>query len=56
MAGLQGGHTRACGRGWTMFEAAEGCACRPVYYIREGGRSGRNDRIGRNRREAERGG
>ncbi|MGH3041990.1 MAG: tyrosine-type recombinase/integrase [Gaiellaceae bacterium] len=60
MASLQARHTRACalGKPWTPYtDATEGCTCAggPTYYVvvREG-RKLHRERIGKNRRQAER--
>src|SRR6266508_2747030 len=60
MASLQARHSRTCalGKPWTPFErAGEGCSCRggPTHYVvvREG-RKVHRERVGKNRRQAER--
>jgi hypothetical protein len=61
MASIQARHTRSCalGRPWTTFEEARrGCTCGaagPTYYVvvREGRRLHR-ERVGRDRKQAER--
>lgn len=54
-ASLQARHSRKCGKGWTTFEDAKGCDCAPTYYVRArvDGKLA-SERIGKNRREAER--
>ena len=61
MASIQARHTRKCalGRPWTTFEEARrGCTCGaagPTYYVvvREG-RTLHRDRVGKDRKQAER--
>jgi integrase len=57
MASLQARHSRACvgGRPWTPFARLDGCTCEPTYYVVvRDGRRNHADRIGKNRKTAER--
>lgn len=57
MASVQARHTRACalGKPWTPFAVADGCSCSPTFYVvvREG-RKLHRERVGQNRKTAER--
>ena len=57
MASVQARHARTCGleKGWSPFQLPPGCSCEPTYYVvvREGTRLHR-ERVGKNRRQAER--
>jgi integrase len=56
MASLQARHGRDCqlGRDWTTAKDAEGCGCKPSYFVvvREGDKLHR-EKVGKNRRQAE---
>jgi integrase len=57
MASLQARHSRACasGRPWTPFDRVDGCDCQPTYYVVvRDGRRNHAERVGKNRRQAER--
>jgi integrase len=57
MPSLQAGHARSCagGKRWTPFESLNGCDCSPTFYVvvRDGARN-HKERVGKNRRNAER--
>ncbi len=57
MASLQARHSRACatGKPWTPFARLDGCDCEPTYYVVvRDGRKNHADRVGKNRKAAER--
>lgn len=57
MASLQARHSRTCatGRPWTPFASLDGCDCEPTYYVVvRDGRRNHADRVGKNRKAAER--
>ena len=57
MASLQAGHARACkcGKRWTPFQLPNECDCEPSYFVvTRDGKANHSERVGKNRRNAER--
>src|SRR5215211_94467 len=57
MASLQARHSRSCssGRPWTTSSQLDGCDCEPKFYVVvRDGRRNRAERVGKNRKNAER--